>query len=199
MSELSKHMNCYILAGGKSSRMGMDKGLIELKNKPIIDYVIEAVRPLFKKVFIVSNNLEYSKFGLELIPDLIKEIGPAGGILTAMNHCSTDQFFVVSCDMPFIHSAAVEYLIAEAQEYQITVPVYQTKFEPLFAIYSKSCLEKWKENIQKEMFKLQNIISNFKSKDLNVEGNPLFPEELFTNINTREDLEKAIKKLNHDN
>src|SRR6478736_747967 len=127
MSELSKQMTCYILAGGKSSRMGTDKGLILLKDKSIIEYVIEIVKPLFKKVFIVSTNSDYSKFGLELIPDLIKEIGPAGGILTAMDHCETEIFFVVSCDMPFISSAAVEFLISESQQYQITVPIHLQK------------------------------------------------------------------------
>lgn len=199
MSESAENMTCYILAGGKSSRMGTDKGLIQLKDKTIIEYVIETVRPLFKDVFIVSTNSEYSKFGLDLIPDRVKEIGPAGGILTALHHCNTEKLFVLSCDMPFIKAAAIEYVITQSPNYQITVPIHQQKFEPLFAVYSKSCHEKWEESIQEEVFKLQNIISNFKSQELDVEGNPLFPEELFTNINTKEDLQNAIKKLSHDN
>ena len=54
-------MNAYVLAGGKSSRMGADKGLILLNDKPMIQYVIEQLKPLCKNIFIVTNNSEYKK------------------------------------------------------------------------------------------------------------------------------------------
>jgi len=199
MSDISKQMNCYILAGGKSSRMGEDKGLLELNGKTIMEYVIAQVKPLFKTVFIVSSNEQYSRFGLEVIPDLVKDIGPAGGILTVIQHSSTEHNLVISCDMPFITSEALEYLTAGAKAYQVVVPIHQQKLEPLCAIYSRSCLDLWKQEIEKGVYKLQNIISNFKTQELNVEEHPLFQSDFFTNINTKEDLEKAIKKLDHGN
>ncbi len=198
MSELSKHMNCYILAGGQSSRMGIDKGLIQLNGKAIVQHVIDKLKPLFKNVIIVSNNKEYSKFGLETISDIIKDSGPAGGIYTALTHSNTGNNFIVSCDMPFITLEAVKFVISESASYQITVPIHHQKYEPLFAQYSTSCKDKWKQEIDKGVFKLQNIMTKFNVLELNVEGNPLF-NDVFTNINTKEDLEKAVKKLSHGN
>lgn len=199
MSELSKQLNCYILAGGKSSRMGEDKGLLELNGKTIIEYVIAQVKPLFKTVFIVSSNDQYSQFGLKVIPDLVKDIGPAGGILTALEHSSSEQNLLISCDMPFITSEALEYLSAQINDYEIIIPIHHQKLEPLCGIYSKSCFNIWKQETEKGVYKLQNIISNFKTNELNVEEHPLFQLDFFTNINTKEDLEKAIKKLDHGN
>jgi molybdopterin-guanine dinucleotide biosynthesis protein A len=192
-------MNCYILAGGKSSRMGEEKGLIKIHNKFIIEYVVDELKPLFKKLIIISNNDDYSKLGLEVIPDLIKDIGPAGGIYTALRHSDTVNNFIVSCDMPFITSKAAEFIIARSDSYQITVPIHQGKFEPLFALYSSSCLDQWKEELDKGVFKLQNIMTKFNTLELNVDDNAIFNEDLFININTKEDLEKAKEKLNHGN
>lgn len=199
MSATSTKMNCYLLAGGKSSRMGEDKGLMMLHDKRIIEHILAILKPIFKKIIIVSNNKSYSQFGAEVIPDLILDCGPAGAIYTALVHSDSEQIFVVTCDMPFISAEAIAYLISESKNVQIVVPVHHQKFEPLFALYSRSCLETWKKVVDTGVFKLQNIISNFKVLELNVEGHSFFPEDLFTNINTKEDLEKASKKMNYDN
>lgn len=194
MSELSKNMNCYILAGGKSSRMGTDKGLILFKSKPIIAHVIDVLKPVFKEVIIVSNNNDYSKFNLTIIPDLILNSGPAGGIYSALCHSTTSNNFIVSCDMPFISTEAVENLISESKHHQITVPVKNQKFEPLFAVYSSSCAPLWKQEIDKGILKLQHIMAKFDTLEFNVDGNSIFSDELFTNINSKEDLDKANRK-----
>ncbi len=195
MSEQTQHMNCYILAGGKSSRMGIDKGLIELNGKTIVEHVIGVLKPLFNELIIVSNNPEYSKFGLPVIQDLIKDKGPAGGIYTVLNHTTTEHNFIVSCDMPFITSRAVEFVVEASKDYQITVPVYKQKYEPLFAVYSKSCAQGWEEQMDKGVFKLQLIMNNFETRELNVDGNALFNDDLFININTKEDLETAKRQF----
>ncbi len=199
MSELSEIMNCYVLAGGRSTRMGIDKGLIILKDKAIIEYCIEALKSIFKNLIIVSNHNGYSGFGFEVIADIISDNGPAGGIYTALSHSSTEQNFIVSCDMPFVTCKAVEFIISKSINHQITVPVYCNKFEPLFAVYTKSCSEKWKQIMDTGTFKLQNIIANFKTLELNVDGNPLFSDDLFLNINSKSELERAQNKINHDN
>src|ERR1035437_7677768 len=96
------NLNGYILAGGKSSRMGTDKGLLVFNKKTIIQHVIAQLKPVVKEVIIVSNNRDYEKFGVKVIADIIKNIGPAGGIHAALSHSNTNHNFIVSCDMPFI-------------------------------------------------------------------------------------------------
>lgn len=181
----------YILAGGKSSRMGSDKGLIVFIQKTIVEHVIEQLKPTVKNIIIVSNNPEYKKFGFPLISDQIEDAGPAGGIHAALTHSSTKSNFIVSCDMPFITSSAINYLIGKSSSYQITVPIYKQKLEPLFGIYSKQCLSLWTQLIQNGTFKLQNLIDHFKALKLNVDDNLIFNDKLFTNLNTKDDLKNA--------
>ena len=192
-------INGYILAGGKSSRMGMDKGLMVFNGKAIVQRVMEQMKPAVNKLVIVSNNPEYEKFGLEVVVDIIKNIGPAGGIHAALNHTNAEKNFLVSCDMPFITTGSIEFIIRHSLQSQITVPVYQCQTEPLFGVYSKECLTKWQELIQQGIIKLQDIISHFSLLKLDVDGNPLFYDSPFTNINTQDDFKEAIKKSKNEN
>ena len=197
MSKENNAVNGYILAGGKSSRMGMDKGLVMLGGKPAVQYVIEQLQPLVTKTVIVSDNREYEKFGLEVIGDVIKNSGPAGGILAALQHSDSKKNFVVSCDMPFITAPAITFLIKNSFQNQITLPVYKQHLEPLFGIYATDCFSGWQQLIEQQVFKLQDLISHFSFLKIETDDNPVFNELLFTNMNTQEDLEMAIKNLKH--
>lgn len=185
-------MTGYILAGGKSSRMGMDKGLMQLNGQPIIKYVITQLQPVVHKLVIVSSNPEYKKFGIEVIADPIKERGPAGGIYTALNHSDSAINFIVSCDMPFITTAGMQYIVQQQAQSQIILPMHGQKTEPLFGIYVKSCLVKWLALIEQGTFKLQDMVVQFDLKKIQVDNNNLFTDHFFMNINTKTDLEKAI-------
>lgn len=185
-------MTGYILAGGKSSRMGMDKGLMQLNGQPIIKYVITQLQPVVHKLVIVSNNPEYEKFGFEVIADPIKERGPAGGIYTALNHSDSAINFIVSCDMPFITTAGMQYIVQQQAQSQIILPMHEQKLEPLFGVYSKACLKKWLALIEQGTFKLQDMVVQFDLKKIHVDNNNLFTDHFFMNINTKTDLEKAI-------
>jgi molybdenum cofactor guanylyltransferase len=186
-----KNTNGYILAGGKSSRMGTDKGLLLFEGKAMIQYVIEQMLLIFDKLVIVSNNPEYEKFGLEVIPDLIKDIGPAGGIYTALHHSETKLNFMVSCDMPFVTAAAIEFIIKNTNESQIVLLENQGKMEPLFGMYSKDCEIIWLELIEQKKIKLQEMVLHFKWKTIPVENNEIFKDSFFKNINTKEDFNNA--------
>ncbi len=190
-----KNTNGYILAGGKSSRMGTDKGLLLFEGKAMIQYVIEQMLPIFDKLVIVSNNPEYEKFGLEVIPDLIKDIGPAGGIYTALKHSETKLNFMVSCDMPFVNKEAVDFIFKNRNESQIVLLENQGKLEPLFGVYSKDCEDKWLQLIQQEKVKLQDMVLHFKLKKIPVENNEIFAASFFKNINTKADFDNALNRI----
>lgn len=189
------NINCYILAGGKSSRMGEDKGLLILNKKPIVQHVIEEANKIFENIFIISNNLEYKKFGLPVIGDLVFNAGPAGGIYTALKHSNCEINFVVSCDMPFVTKNGFEFLINNLSEYEVVLPLHNEKIEPLFAIYSKKCSEFWKLELDKGVYKLQDIISKFNSLKLDVDTNSIFNVDFFFNINRKEDFDIAQKLI----
>ncbi|MEO9004237.1 MAG: molybdenum cofactor guanylyltransferase [Ginsengibacter sp.] len=190
-----ENINGYILAGGKSSRMGTDKGLLILNGKSIVQTIIEQLQPAVDKITIVSNNIDYEKFGLEVIPDLIKDKGPAGGIHGALSHTDTEQTFIVSCDMPNITTLAIQYMIEQSTHSEITLPVHHGKTEPLFGMYSKKCLPLWHQLIEQGMIKLQEMIAHFNLLKINVDSIELFSDSLFLNINDKNDLQKALEQL----
>lgn len=195
MTDKISHIDAHILAGGKSSRMGADKGLLLFKGKPLIERVIEQLYPLFKTICIVSNNREYERFGLQVIEDLIKDIGPAGGIHASLSNTQTDKIFMVSCDMPFITTNAVQFIIRHSAGSQIALPVYHEQIQPLFGVYSKNCLPNWKHLIQQKIIKLQEMVTYFKLSKINIENETQFNEVLFMNVNDENDLIKALQQL----
>ena len=194
MNHTKTNVTGYILAGGQSSRMGMDKGLIELNNKAIIEHVIHQLKPVVNNIVIVSGNQAYSKFGYELITDIIPQSGPAGGIHAALNHTATASNFILSCDMPFVTSQAIDFVINHAQGFQITIPFFKNNYEPMFGVYSKDCASYWQTMMKEGKKKLLDLISQFAVQQLFVDGNSLFDDSVFININTKEDLMNAMKR-----
>lgn len=190
-----KNTKGYILAGGKSSRMGTDKGLLLFEGKAMIEYVINQMLPVFDNLVIVSNNPEYEKLGLKVIPDLIKEIGPAGGIYTALHHSNAKLNFIVSCDMPFVTQEAIEFVVNNVNESQIVLLENKGRIEPLFGVYSKECEENWFQLIEQKIIKLQDMVLQFKLKTIPIENKEIFRESFFRNINTQEDFNNALNLL----
>ena len=101
-------LSIYILCGGKSSRMGTEKGLISFKEKPFVQHIIDAVSPLSDKVYLVTENQDYERFGLPLVPDLVPDRGPVGAIYTALKHTSSSWNLILSCDVPAITTRGLQ-------------------------------------------------------------------------------------------
>ncbi len=147
-----------ILAGGKSSRMGCDKGLMLLNNKPFITYIIEAMKPLVNDIIIVSNNSEYDVFNEKCIKDLIEDAGPLAGLYTGLFHTKTEINLVLSCDVPMIITSILETLLNPAYEYFDIVQL-QNKDQtiPLIAMYKKQCVVTCKELLDQGERRLKEI------------------------------------------
>lgn len=193
---INKNCNGYILAGGKSSRMGEDKGLMLFNGKPIVQYVIEALSPVANKVIIVSNNPDYKDFGYEVIEDAIKDIGPAGGIYSVLKHSDAILNFIVSCDMPFVKTKAVSYMLENVGNAGIVLPVHKGQMEPLFGLYRTECLKEWQRLVNDGVLTLHEMVKHFKLKKRIIENNDAFNENTFLNVNTRNEFESALKQKN---
>ncbi|MEX0998044.1 MAG: molybdenum cofactor guanylyltransferase [Flavobacteriaceae bacterium] len=195
MNKSIPHTTGYILAGGKSSRMGEDKGLKLFNGKALVQTVIDQMQLAVDKVVLVSNNSDYKQFGLEVIEDVVKNIGPAGGIYTALQHSVTDKNFIVSCDMPHISFQAIQFMLENCNADAICIPLYRNSLEPLFGVYPKGCLTSWKTSIEKGIYKLTDLAENHKLEKVVVDHNPLFSEKLFQNLNTPDEFKNALKNV----
>lgn len=179
-----------ILSGGKSSRMGEDKGLIKYKDKPMVEYSIDLLKPICDEIVISTNSLDYIDFGFQTIPDLIPNIGPIGGIFSVMNMLKADYYLFVSCDMPNLSISVAEELVELKTKAEIIVPRHsEGKQEPLFAVYSFSVLEQIKKQIEKENYKLMDLLKVCNTDFYDVPNKLLqVNSRMFENINTPKDV-----------
>lgn len=180
----------FILAGGKSSRMGLDKGLMDFNGKPMINYVIDCVQPLFRKFNIIGNNPTYRQFGIPVIEDQVKNLGPAGGILTGLNATKTEWNFFIACDLPLMDPNLIGLLMREINNGQAIVPVYNRQMEPLCAFYNKNCIQIFQEQIAKSNYKMQDLINKLETKFVDVTEIASLKSDLFENMNSIGDVHK---------
>lgn len=171
------------MAGGKSSRMGSDKGLINYDGKFMVQYPIELCSLLFEKVIISTNNVDYQKFELPIITDNYKDLGPMGGLQAVLSQIDTEYAMIISCDMPCVTRGTIEKLISLLQGQQIVVPIVNGFYEPLCAIYAKNLLSEIEYRIEQHNLKMQGFISETEPKMV-----VNFNSDEFKNINTTDDL-----------
>src|SRR5690606_8792720 len=135
-----KNITGIILSGGKSSRMGTDKGFLMYNGKSFIQHSIDALKPFVKDIMIVSNNTDYDAFGLNRIEDAIENAGPLAGVYSGLKQSKTNYNFVLSCDIPLINSTILQKLIdAMDDDSEIIQIESQGKTMPLIALYKKPC------------------------------------------------------------
>ncbi|KEO75843.1 molybdenum cofactor guanylyltransferase [Anditalea andensis] len=183
----------YILAGGKSRRMGTDKGLIHLNEKPMVSYMLNLCEEIGYSPILVANEEEYTALGYPVIKDLIPDLGPMGGLHTALEHNEATYVLLFSCDMPFIPKEAIFKLVEAAKGQSIIVSEFMKDINPLFALYHTHLKQQVKNNITNGQLKMKDFIIHSEHVKIDMEDLVLHTPLHFSNINTPEDLEKSRK------
>ena len=186
-------IEAFVLAGGKSSRMGSDKGSMPLKGKPMISYILHTLRQIELSVKIIANNGNYDSFGFPVVQDVVEEKGPLGGLLTAFEHTKADAVLLISCDMPFIPEETIRELMNCGDFSTIVAVQVSDRINPLLALYPVSLQEEVKTRISAERLKMTDFILENKHK-LVTSGAGNDPK-YFRNINTQQELREAEKKM----
>lgn len=178
----------YILAGGQSSRMGTDKGLVLFGDKPLVQYSIDLAKVVCNDIFIGTNNDEYSKFGYNLIHDIVVGKGPIGGLHAALKNTEQDYIFLLSCDIPYGSLNVAKLLIEELSDFEIVVPIWgKGKIEPLFGFYSKTILPIVEQQIKTENFKMIDLLNECNTLFFNIDS-ATNGSIVFKNFNSPEDV-----------
>jgi len=190
---------CAILAGGRSTRMGVDKHSLKIGREMLIERVIRKASPIFGRVFIVSKEESVPSFGLPVMKDLLPYGSPLVGIVSALLYAETESVFVLAADMPFLTEEGILYLMEKRGGEDIVLPVTEKGFEPLHAIYRRTCLPYALRNVERGMFSISALFPYLSVKFIRDEGAfSCNGVSVFTNVNTREDLEFARRSLGGD-
>lgn len=175
-----------VLAGGKSSRMGADKGLLLFRGKPLVTWTTELLGGFCHRILISSNNKDYEVFGYQVVEDVYKDSGPMSGIASCLAVSESEVNLVLTCDMPFVDATVIEALIQQSGSGMFVVPLDERGFaEPLCGIYLKSTLPLIESSIRTGAFKMTSLFSKGGVKYLRTdEYSKPFDSRWFTNINT---------------
>jgi molybdopterin-guanine dinucleotide biosynthesis protein A len=147
-----------ILAGGKSSRMGTDKAMLDVHGILMIDHICSQLAPLFDSVIISSQDPDFSRAGMTVVKDLFPDNGPIGGIEAALRASTTERNFITTCDIPTIHTQLICNLMANLENCDISLFSFkQTNPEPLFAGYRKKVGIIALEQIKNKKLKLSDL------------------------------------------
>ena len=194
--QLIEGITGIILAGGKSSRFGSNKALAKFNGKPLIERATGVLGRIFKNLIIITNSpLEYSYLKIPLFQDIVKGLGPVGGIYTGLDALDDGWAFFCACDMPFINEGLVRYLAGVRDGFDAVVPKVDWKIEPLHALYSKNCLPAIKELIYKKEYQTIKAFNNIKVRYVVEEEIKTYDPQLktFLNVNKQDELEQIVK------
>jgi molybdopterin-guanine dinucleotide biosynthesis protein A len=195
LSEIGKLENIsnitgIIICGGKSSRMGREKGDCLLNSKPLIEYPLEVLSSVCRQVLLGTDKKNYRYLQLPMVLDEYKGIGPLGGIHACLKASSTTDNLIISCDMPLISKELVEYILSQNRDDDVVLPVFKGKPEPLCAYYNKRIVDGLENYIQKKMYKIQDVVKKFRTRLLIIDSSlDFYAEELFYNVNAPGDID----------
>jgi molybdopterin-guanine dinucleotide biosynthesis protein A len=180
-----------ILAGGKSSRFGRDKCKTIYNKKLLIQFSIEAIKPFVSEILISSNNYDLEFLGYKIIQDTFVNCGPIGGLYSCLKHSKTEKNIVIPCDMPYITTDLLQYLIYNSDNFDAVVPVFYQKIEPITAIFSKNILPIIENQIKHKNYKILSLLNLIKTHFITIDEKlPFYTSKLFKNINYLNDLEQ---------
>lgn len=192
-----------ILAGGRSSRMGFDKQLLKLQDKYIIEVIAEKLEKIFSEIIIVTNKPKrYAKYGYRLTTDEVRGFGPLAGIHAGLKVSSNMYNYVVACDMPFIDTAYIRYMmeLIDCREGQTDAVItrYGNWIEPFNAFYSRSLIPRIEKSFKSDNRQINKLLEDasvlYISEAKAREFSPNW--DMFTNVNTVKDYQEILDKLN---
>lgn len=192
-------MTGVVLAGGRSSRMGIDKALVQVGGRRLIERVVETLRGLFPEILIVTNQVgRYEDLRGEIVTDLFPGKAVLGGIYTGLKEASSPKAFFAACDMPFLNPALITSLKDKAEGVDVVIPDAEGKLHTLHAVYSKACLPFIEEDIKADRLKVTGFFPHVRVKVVPEEALRRFDPDLLSlfNANTPEDLALAERLAN---
>ena len=193
-----------VLAGGKSQRFGEDKSQVKLDGKLLIDYILSEIVDEFREILIVTNNqIAFQKSKkISTIKDFKKGQGPLGGVLSAMKWAKEKNsnykwISTFPVDTPFFKKKILKKFLSEIniEESKLFFIKSNNTRHNIFGMWSIDLMKKLEEDLNKGHKKVETWANSIGVKIINME---FMYEDPFFNINTKDDLEIAKKKLKND-
>lgn len=191
------HITSIILSGGRATRMnGLDKGLVLLQNKPLVQHVIERLTPQVDQIIINANRTleEYQAFGHNIAQDETDEfLGPLAGFLIGLKQAKHDLVLTVPCDSPLLPNDLASRLLSalEQSSDDLAIATSDGDTHPVFCLMRKSVLPSLIDFLERGERKVSAWQNSLKLVKVDFSD----CHEGFVNLNTLDDLTQLEKQL----
>jgi molybdopterin-guanine dinucleotide biosynthesis protein A len=187
----------FVLAGGKSTRMGSDKSFVVLDGRSLLARALGLARSVTDSVRIVGSAEKFAAFA-PVVEDIFRDCGPLGGIHAALRSSTAELNLMLAVDVPFVPSALLRYLVVRARSASAaaTVPRARGGWQPLCAIYRREFADAAEKALRAGRYKIDALFDDatvqaIQEDDLAQAG---FAPTIFRNLNTKDDLETARRE-----
>lgn len=173
-----------ILAGGKSSRMGEDKGLLQYEDVSFVKRALSTSNSLTQSIILsvgVQNAHLYQGLGVKVIVDETPDLGPLGGIVSAIKQVNTAWFVLLSVDSPKMTTDVIDTLWKNKSGYEAVVFESHKRIHPLVGLYQTNTKDKWKQALAENKLKITSIVEGLKLVKIEADSTI---QEAIQNINT---------------
>lgn len=191
-----RDIDAVILAGGQNTRMGKNKALLRFNNETFLERIGAQLTALDEVLLSVNEKNQYPQAKWEEVVDAYSQIGPMGGIYSALLACKASRLLTVSCDMPFFTSGLAEYMGSfVSDEFDAFVVVTrENRVQPLCAIYSKSAVPVLKKQIDQKNYRLIDALALLRTKRIPLK-HTVYADETVQNINTPTEYASLLRQL----
>ncbi len=191
MEGASADLTAFILAGGKSTRMGADKAFVALQGRTLLARALELARSVAGEVRIVGDRTKFAAFA-PVVEDVFPGCGPLAGIHAALRASLTDLNLMLAVDLPLISPELLQYLVTRARGISATVTAASANggWQPLCAVYRRQFADAAEQALQSGNYKIAplfqpSLTQLVSERELADAG---FPADIFRNVNTPEEL-----------
>jgi len=193
LSDQPKNANCsaVVLAGGLNTRMGgRNKALLDLGGRPVLAWLLESLRKNFTAIWLVTREPEvYKKWPVRVATDIYSARSSLTGIHAGLSKAHTPHIFAIACDTPFLQPQLTQLLVDQiSAKQEAVVPFYDGHFQPLCAVYAKTCLPVVEKQLDAKQYKIIDFFDQLRIKKIDEktlhQADPLLRS--FLNINTPE-------------
>lgn len=160
-------ITAFVLAGGLSSRFGYNKALSSWNGKPLLEHMLERLKPLFPARRVLTKRpelYETLRMDVPILPDSIEKRHPMAGVLSALMSSRTDWNFVCACDMPLLQINLVADMIEVASGYDAVVSRWHGKIQPLCGLYNKRCMKFIEDLLKEDHAHCANLFDRVKTR-----------------------------------
>ena len=191
----------FVLAGGKSSRMGTNKALLKLAGLTLVERTRNLLAGICERVAILGPPDIFGHLG-DCYADVYADCGPLAGIHVALMNSQTDLNLITAVDTPFLAEEFLRYLLetAASSTALVTAPVLDDFVQPLCAVYKRGFLPVAEKALKEGRYKIVPLFSEVESLVLAGEqlGRFALNSGMFDNLNTPEDYENARRRFSGD-